>query len=132
MNVTPLVDVVLVLLIIFMIVIPAADEKVKIDLPGILMPDDQSAKKQAEPLLFSLASDGREFLDENQIPKGKTKLYLTAAHRREPNRRLVLRADVNVRYMHVRKLMKLAQDIGFPGINLRVNERSEEDALAKK
>ena len=126
MNVTPLVDVVLVLLIIFMIVIPAAADQVKIELPGILNPDEEDPKA-ADPLLVSLATDGRLFLNEDEIPKGKTLLYLTAAHRREPKRRLVLRADEQVKYFKVRELMKVVQDIGFPGISLRVNERAEDE-----
>src|SRR5215213_11620287 len=89
MNVTPLVDVVLVLLIIFMVVIPAMSEVVQVQLPGIVNVDDKQDEK-AKPFILSLSETGDIFLDEDKVPPAKLELALRAASRREPARKLVL------------------------------------------
>ena len=93
MNVTPLVDVVLVLLIIFMVVIPAMDQAVDVQVPGIFNVDEKLDEK-AKPFILSVAEDGELYLDEDKVPLPRLEQALRAASRREPQRKLVLRADV--------------------------------------
>src|SRR5688500_16630313 len=93
MNVTPLVDVVLVLLIIFMVVIPAMDEAVQVQVPGIFNVDEKLDEK-GKPFILSVPEQGDLFLDEDRVPPAKLEGALRAASRRQPHRRLVLRADV--------------------------------------
>jgi biopolymer transport protein TolR len=121
MNVTPLVDVVLVLLIIFMVVVPMMD-KTPIDLPSIFHVDAE-AKGKTDPFTLSLGSDGAMFFESEPLDQQRFKDRLTQALEREPERRLILRADRSAMYGAVRKLFKTCQEIGFPGISLRVNER---------
>jgi biopolymer transport protein TolR len=121
MNVTPLVDVVLVLLIIFMVVIPAMDKSAKVELPSIFNPDPE-AKSKSDPFTLSLTSDGAVYLEQERLALEAFAAALRAAHERDQERRLVLRADRQAPYGEVRKLFKACQDIGFPGVSLRVNE----------
>ena len=121
MNVTPLVDVVLVLLIIFMVVIPMMEKSAHVDLPSIFNVDEE-AKGKTDPFTLSLTSNGDMFFEQEQLDKAHFVSTLKAANDREPRRRLVLRADKVARYADVRALFKECQDIGFPGISLRVNE----------
>ena len=127
MNVTPLVDVVLVLLIIFMVVIPMMSQSVTIDLPSIFNVDPE-AKGKTDPFTLSLAADGSMYFEKEQLEAERFMAKLREANQREPSRRLVLRADRTARYGDVRKLFKDCQEIGFPGVSLRVNELKGETA----
>jgi biopolymer transport protein TolR len=122
MNVTPLVDVVLVLLIIFMVVIPMMEKSAHVDLPSVFNVD-ADAKSKTDPFTLSLTSDGSLYFERDRLDDARFLSTLREANEREPRRRLVLRADHAARYADVRKLFKLCQEIGFPGISLRVNER---------
>jgi len=121
MNVTPLVDVVLVLLIIFMVVIPAMEKSAQVDLPSIFNVDPE-AKSKTDPFTLSLTTDGSMYLEQELLTPDNFASRLAEANEREPSRRLVLRADRKAPYGEVRKLFKICQDVGFPGVSLRVNE----------
>ncbi len=121
MNVTPLVDVVLVLLIIFMVVIPMMEKSAKVELPSIFNVDPEP-KGKTDPFTLSVTADGAMFFEQDALAPEKLEATLREANVREPRRRLVLRADRTSRYADVRSMFKLCQEVGFPGISLRVNE----------
>ena len=127
MNVTPLVDVVLVLLIIFMVVIPAMEDGVPLDLPRIanVDPEEEGA---LDPFVLSIRSNGDMFFEDQRLPEEGFEQHLREANQREPRRRIVLRGDSNVRYQEARELFAMCQDIGFPGVSLRVNQREGDAA----
>jgi biopolymer transport protein ExbD len=127
MNVTPLVDVVLVLLIIFMVIIPAMEKSARVDLPGIFNVDEE-AKGKTDPFTLSLTQDGTMFFEQDRLEPDAFIAKLRDANQREPNRRLILRADRAARYADVRTLFKACQEVGFPGISLRVNELKQDNA----
>jgi len=122
MNVTPLVDVVLVLLIIFMVVAPRLDQDVQVDLPGIFNPDPE-VDGAADPLKVSVARVGEYYIGERKLDLDGAIAELGAAHAADPLRRLVLRADAKLRYGDVRELLARSQQVGFPGIAFMVGER---------
>jgi len=128
MNVTPLVDVVLVLLIIFMVVIPMMEKSAHVDLPSIFHVDPEP-KGKTDPFTLSLTSDGSIFFERDRLDESDFLSKLREANEREPLRRLVLRADRGARYADVRKMFKVCQEVGFPGVALRVNERKSESKL---
>jgi len=121
MNVTPLVDIVLVLLIIFMVVIPSMEKNAQVELPSIFHADEE-AKSKTDPFTVSLTKDGEFFFEEEPFLEEALEVQLKDAQEQEPNRRLVLRADRDTDYEHVRRLYKMCQQIGFPGMSIRVNE----------
>jgi biopolymer transport protein TolR len=125
MNVTPLVDVVLVLLIIFMVVIPMMEKSAHVDLPSILNVDPEP-KGKTDPFTLSLTSDGSLYFERDRLDESAFVSRLREANELEPQRRLVLRADRTALYGDVRKLFKTCQEIGFPGVALRVNERKSD------
>lgn len=122
MNVTPLVDVVLVLLIIFMVVIPAMEKAAQVDVPSILNVDEGS-RHRVEPYTLSVVRDGRLFFENEELPAVGFEDRLRVAHAADPARKLVLRADVRGRWQDVRRVFRAVQDVGFPGISLRVAQR---------
>lgn len=123
MNVTPLVDVVLVLLIIFMIVIPAMAEGIDIEPPSIVNVDEKH--DDLEPFLLSATANGALYFDEVLMDPSELESFLREANKRQPQRRLVLRGDRDAHYGRVRELLAIVQKIGFPGISLRVGHRKE-------
>jgi biopolymer transport protein ExbD len=126
MNVTPLVDVVLVLLIIFMVVAPRLEHDVQVNLPGVFNPDPELETTPA-PLKVTVASDGEYYVDEQRYDLDQVIDFLSNAHAEDPLRRLLLRADSNLNYGQVRVLFARAQQVGFPGIALMVGERHRHD-----
>ena len=122
MNVTPLVDVVLVLLIIFMVVIPMMEKSAAVELPQVRNADAE-AKSKTDPFTLSLTLTGALYFENEPLDRDGFARRLRAANLRDPTRRLVLRADRAARYGDVRKLFKDCQQIGFPGVSLRVNEQ---------
>lgn len=121
MNVTPLVDVVLVLLIIFMVVVPLMEKNAKVDLPGIFNADPER-KGGSDPYTLSLTRDGAMYFEQQRLGPDEFEAKLRAANDRDRKKRLILRADREANYGDVRQLFSKVQTIGFPGISLRVNE----------
>jgi biopolymer transport protein TolR len=129
MNVTPLVDVVLVLLIIFMVVAPQLEKDVQVDLPGIFNPDPE-VEGVVDPIKVSVAK-ANEFHVENQVYDLNGVIdYLSEQHAEDPYRRLVLRGDAKLKYGQVREFMARVQSVGFPGVNFMVGEKHREGARA--
>jgi biopolymer transport protein ExbD/biopolymer transport protein TolR len=125
-NVTPLVDVVLVLLIIFMVVAPALQQDVPLDLPGIFNPDPE-AQNSVDPIKVSVPRAGEFHIEGERYDIDGLVQRLIDIHMRDPERRLVLRADQKLPYSAVRTVMNRVQQIGFPGVNFMVGERHRTD-----
>ncbi|NTX05594.1 biopolymer transporter ExbD [Myxococcus sp. CA051A] len=123
MNVTPLVDVVLVLLIIFMVVTPQIESGASVELPAATNPDKEN--KELEPTTVSLAANGAIFMDRKELKKDALLVELKALREKKPDSPVVLKADRGVRYSEVRGVFKSMQDLGFPGINLQVIDRKK-------
>ncbi|HSP96618.1 MAG TPA: biopolymer transporter ExbD [Candidatus Dormibacteraeota bacterium] len=125
-NVTPLVDVVLVLLIIFMVVIPQLDQDVQVDLPSIFNADPET--RNGEPFKVHVKTRG-EYHFHNQVYDLDGLIdVLEAEHAANPVRRLVLRADSTLRYGDTRELQNRLREIGFPGMAFGVNVVDRRDA----
>ena len=121
MNVTPLVDVVLVLLIIFMVVAPRLNQDIQVELPGIFNPDPDA--KAIDPLKVTVAKAGEFWINEQQYDLDGAMQVLATEHDTDPARRVVLRADQKLKYGAVREILGRAQDIGFPGMSFMVGEK---------
>ncbi len=127
-NVTPLVDVVLVLLIIFMVVTPTLEAGVAVDLPSILNPD--SGKNDVEPTTLTLTADGTLFLEKEAVAATEVEARLGRFRAEKPDARLVLKADRKLDYGKVRALFKTCQGLGFPGVALQVLDRANQQGGA--
>ena len=125
-NVTPLVDVVLVLLIIFMVVAPRLEQDVQVNLPGVFN-TDPDVDALASALKVTVAHSGEYFIDNQRYDLDGAIEQLGAAHAADPLRRLVLRADEDLPYGDVRELFARAQKVGFPGMALMVGELHRHD-----
>ena len=121
-NITPLVDVVLVLLIIFMVVAPQMEQDIPITLPGIFTPDPDLEGSRA-PAMLSLSRDGQFYIESQPYDLESGLAALTELHATDPMRRLALRADAGLRYADVRDVFFRIQAIGFPGVSLMVSHK---------
>lgn len=120
-NVTPLVDVMLVLLIIFMVITPTLAEGADIDLPSIVSIDQ--APKDLDPIDVALLRNGDTLLNKAPIAAKQLEPRLREMHAKDPKRRAMIKADNAVKYGRVRETFAMLQKIGFHGVALRVVKR---------
>jgi biopolymer transport protein ExbD/biopolymer transport protein TolR len=124
-NVTPLVDVVLVLLIIFMVIAPQLEGGVRVDLPGMEHPDPKP--KGLEPLLLTAAADGTLYVEKAPTTLDTLDATLRDLRVREPDRRLQIKGDQSLEWGPLRALFAKGQAAGFPGVSLVVGDRQARD-----
>ncbi len=121
-NVTPLVDVVLVLLIIFMVIVPALQHGEHVDLPSILLPD-KTPKGKLEPITVTVGKTGNLYLEKAPTTLSALPSQLAEAHAQKPDRRVVLKGDGALDYAKVRDVFAVVQNAGFNGVSLQVNRK---------
>lgn len=121
-NVTPLVDVVLVLLIIFMVIAPALEHGERVELPGVLQPDKQQ-KSKLDPITVTVGQSGKVFVEKEPVDIGALPARLTGLHDSSPDRRVVLKGDGAVDYEKMRDLFTVVQNAGFSGVSLMVSKK---------
>ena len=119
-NVTPLVDVMLVLLIIFMVTAPLLMSQLPITLPKASL---QEMGKPRDPLILSFDLQGNYYLDtggghSEQIPLDQLPERLHAIAQTEPDNLVYIRADKAVTFEKVRQLLKIAAGAGFYKVSL--------------
>ena len=120
-NVTPLVDIVLVLLIIFMVVTPAMNEGEHIELPKLSKVDEK--KKDLNPIEVTMAENGRVLVDKVVVPAAQLSSKLAELKQKKPDAVVMLNADARLQYKKVRDTFKGLQELGFQGVSLKVAEK---------
>jgi TolR protein len=115
-NVTPLVDVCLVLLIIFMVVTPLLQKGVNVTVPSTVNPEKMpDNEKQLE---VSIRSDGNVFVGQNWITNDELETTLKEFYDTNPERQVVVKGDKRLKYKEVRKVMRLLNEAGFTRVGL--------------
>ncbi|HYS54196.1 MAG TPA: biopolymer transporter ExbD [Thermoanaerobaculia bacterium] len=115
-NVTPLVDVCLVLLIIFMVVTPMLQKGVPVNLP--VTEDPQKTPDTEKQLQISLKSDGTVYLGSTVVRKEQVQSELEQIHQRTPDREIAVKGDRAVKYGAVLDVMKACREVGFNNVGL--------------
>ena len=115
-NVTPLVDVCLVLLIIFMVVTPMLQKGVPVNLPVTSDPD--KTPDTDKQLQISVKADGSVYLGPNVVRKEEVKTALDEIHARTPDREIAVKGDRLVKYGDVLDVLKACRDVGFNDVGL--------------
>ncbi|MHC1480942.1 ExbD/TolR family protein [Frateuria aurantia] len=110
-NVTPLVDVMLVLLIIFMITAPLMSHKVQVVLP-IANPHKED-HEPIEPIDLAVKQDGSLFLSDSPVSETELKSQFAIAASKSPQPELQIRADKDTPYKVVRQILGDAKDQGM-------------------
>ncbi|MFK8036600.1 MAG: protein TolR [Hyphomicrobiales bacterium] len=119
-NVTPMVDVMLVLLIIFMVAAPLLTVGVPIDLPETKA---RQLSGDTEPISISINAEGLVFLQETEIPIDEVVAKLTAIAENGYEERIYVRGDRNTDYGVIMKVMGTISAAGFTRLGLVTTEQ---------
>lgn len=119
-NVTPMVDVMLVLLIIFMVAAPLLTVGVPIDLPETKA---RQLSGDTEPISISINAEGQVFLQETEIPIDEVVAKLTAIADNGYEERIYVRGDRNTDYGVIMKVMGTISAAGFTRLGLVTTEQ---------
>ena len=115
-NITPLVDVVLVLLIIFMVMVPQMQKAPDVDLPATAKPIDQGGEK--DRILISIDEAGGLWINDKQVEAETFGDHLRAVVGNQPDPRIVLRGAKQLNFREVRQTMLAIEEAGFRGVGL--------------
>jgi biopolymer transport protein TolR len=126
-NVTPLVDVMLVLLVIFMVTAPIIQQGVTVDLPKTRA---AGLNSQEDPLVVGLTKEGVVYLNDNPIALADLRAKLAAIGQESPDRALLLRADRSVPYGDVVGVIAAIKEAGISKLGM-VTEPAPEPPPSK-
>src|SRR5205809_7354222 len=115
-NVTPLVDVCLVLLIIFMVVTPMLQKGVPVNLP--VTEDPEKTPDSEKQMLISVKADGSVYLGSTVVRKDQVQSELELIHQKTPDREIAVKGDKLVKYGAVLDVLKACREVGFNNVGL--------------
>jgi biopolymer transport protein TolR len=121
-NVTPLVDVMLVLLVIFMVTAPIIQQGVTVDLPKTRA---AGLNSQEDPLVVGLTKEGVVYLNDNPIALVDLRAKLAAIGQESPDRALLLRADRSVPYGDVVGVIAAIKEAGISKLGMVTEPAAE-------
>ena len=111
-NVTPLVDVMLVLLIIFMITAPLMSHSITIDLPTA-NPKTPDSEMAVPPLDLAVKQDGSMYFNDHLVSEAELRAQFAVNAQKSPQPELQIRADKNTEFKIVKKIIGDAKDSGM-------------------
>jgi biopolymer transport protein ExbD len=120
-NITPLVDVVLVLLIIFMVITPMLQRGKDVHLPTAKKTDEE--KKDADPLVVSLTEDKRTWVESNPYDDDGLAEKLKSELAVMPGKKILVKGDERLTFGDIRHVMDIARKSGARGVGLAVEEQ---------
>lgn len=121
-NVTPFVDVMLVLLVVFMITSPMLISGMNVDLPKV---KGQALEPKQKPLVISLDKSGNTFVDENKVSTNQLPKYLKTALEKRSDKRIFIKGDKSVDYGKVMNLFGKIIESGYSNVSLITETPSE-------
>ncbi|WP_163781011.1 ExbD/TolR family protein [Myxococcus vastator] len=122
-NVTPLVDVVLVLLIIFMVVTPMLQRGKSVELPKATEIEKEGKGKEADPIILSITPDKKVFVENDQVDEKGLQEKLTEEMLKDPGKKILLKGDNALSVGDVRKVLDVARKSKAKQISLGVEEK---------
>jgi biopolymer transport protein ExbD len=112
-NVTPLVDVMLVLLIIFMITAPLMSHKTKVELPEANYLTREEKAPTAPPITIAVTEEGRYFFNDEPVTRELLESRLSVEAQKVPQPSVNIRGDKTVRYRFINDVVNIAQAQGM-------------------
>ncbi|MBC8646110.1 MAG: biopolymer transporter ExbD [Thermoanaerobaculia bacterium] len=123
-NVTPLVDVCLVLLIIFMVVTPMLQKGISVQLPETNNPDKKPEGANQKLISVEWGEPARYYIETKWLPPPDFQTNLDELYQRSPQTELVIKADKRLKYGEVKKVMRMTKEAGFQDVGL-IAERKD-------
>ncbi len=124
-NVTPFVDVMLVLLIIFMVTAPLLTQGIELDLPRVR--GETLVEADEHPLVMEIAPDGRLFLNQHEFALEEMDVKLPAIYAERDNKELFIRADGTITWDYLAQVMAAARKAGIAKVGMVTEAESTED-----
>ena len=115
-NVTPFVDIMLVLLIIFMVAAPLLSVGIEVDLPNTQAKPLETEKER--PLTLTMDGESNFFINEAKIEKSELRSKLLAIKKERESDEIYLRASKDIEYQNVAAILALVSNIGYSQISL--------------
>ena len=116
-NVTPFVDICLVLLIIFMVVTPMLQEGITINLPYAKNTEKKDDSEE-QAIVVAVPNDRQIYVQKKQVPRDQYMAEMTEIHARMPEKVVLIKADRSLTYGAVRKVMIETNEAGFTEVSL--------------
>jgi len=125
-NVTPLVDVMLVLLIIFMITAPLMSHKIEVALPEVEIGRYDEKAPEVPPITLAITQDGKVYWNDEPVTVQLLESRLSVEAQKTPQPQINVRGDKTTKYRSIRDVVELAQrqgmrKVGFVAIKDRSN-----------
>ena len=127
-NITPMVDVMLVLLIIFMVAAPLMVAGVPIELPSTSAAKVSQTKK---PMVVSLTAEGGLYIRDEQVPRASLVSRLQAIRASEGDTIVYVRADKRSPYGEVMEILGRVGESGYPRVSLLSQPKQTAEAVRK-
>ncbi|KGF65359.1 ExbD/TolR family protein [Pseudomonas lutea] len=119
MNVTPLVDVMLVLLVVFIVTAPLMTNAIKVNLPKT---DAVAPADKKDPVVVSVDQDGKFYLAKSEVAPESLEVSLKEVKAKDPEVRVQLQADTAVNYGQVAKAMASIERSGITRISVMTSK----------
>ena len=117
-NIAPLVDVCLVLLIIFMVITPMLQKGVPVQLPESANPDKKPEAGMQKLISVAYAAPPLLALEAKRMSKQELQTQLDELFQRSPQTELVIKADRRLKYADVKEVMRMTKEAGFQNVGL--------------
>jgi len=123
-NVTPMVDVMLVLLIIFMVITPMLNNKVNVDLAKVNAPQDMPDANKEDAVVIAITRDGMVFLGANQVSVTDLGPKVADLLANKTTKMVYVRADARARYSTVEDVVDNVRTAGVDQLGLLADRRN--------
>ncbi|MGY0799756.1 ExbD/TolR family protein [Lysobacter sp. A286] len=125
-NVTPLVDVMLVLLIIFMITAPLMAHKVQVKLPEVVIDDTKKEAPEVQPITIAIEADGSVFWNDEPVTPSLMESRLSVEAQKTPQPQINVRGDKTTKYSIIKDVVNVAQSQGMRKVGfIAVRDRTQ-------
>ena len=116
-NVTPFVDICLVLLVIFMVVTPMLQEGITVNLP-YAKNTNKTEDDEAHAIVVAVPNERQIYIQKKPVPRDQFQAEMTEIHDRMPDKAVLIKADRGMKYGDVRKVMIETNEAGFTEVSL--------------
>lgn len=116
-NTTPLVDVMLVLMVIFLVTAPMLEQSIRLELPKTAV----ASISEVESITVSISKDGNYYWNSNEVSEKMLTEKLQEAQKYDAKKQILVRADANVKYASVAFLLAEASKFGLTNISFSVD-----------
>ncbi len=122
-DVTPIVNVALVLLIIFMVVMPMIQEGIIVEMPKAQNTQEIVEQLGEESVVLAIQEDGSLYINLHQVERQDLKKELAKAYHGKEDKPIIIKGSRNLPYQDILELMEICQGVGAPGVDLMAKKQ---------